>query len=46
MSHPPIAKGGQDAHPTRLDNLFVGNPLVSLFLLKIDRAIASNLRSP
>jgi hypothetical protein len=25
-SHPPIAKGGQDVHPTRLDNLFFGNP--------------------
>ncbi|MCC5610331.1 hypothetical protein LC612_27160 [Nostoc sp. CHAB 5834] len=23
---PHVAKRGQDAHPTRLDNLFVGNP--------------------
>ncbi|MEH1892578.1 MAG: hypothetical protein V7K92_25065 [Nostoc sp.] len=25
-SHPPLAKGGQDAHLTRLDNLFVEIP--------------------
>ncbi|WP_335015374.1 hypothetical protein [Nostoc sp.] len=27
-SRPPIVKGGQDAHPTRLDNLFLGSPLI------------------
>ncbi|WP_375472799.1 hypothetical protein [uncultured Nostoc sp.] len=26
-SRPPQALGGQDVHPTRLDNLFVGSPL-------------------
>ncbi|WP_292753266.1 hypothetical protein [Nostoc sp. NMS4] len=26
-SRPPVDKGGQDAHPTRLDNLFVGSSL-------------------
>ncbi|MEH2322773.1 MAG: transposase [Nostoc sp.] len=26
-SRPPIVKGGQVAHPTRLDNLFPGSPL-------------------
>ncbi len=25
----PLATGGRDAHPTRLDNLFVGNPTVN-----------------
>ncbi|MBN3871801.1 hypothetical protein [Nostoc sp. JL33] len=26
-SCPPLAQGGQDVYPTKLDNLFVGNPL-------------------
>ncbi len=27
LARPPITEGGQDVHPTRLDNLFFGNPL-------------------
>ncbi|MBD2411822.1 hypothetical protein H6H01_13940 [Nostoc calcicola FACHB-3891] len=26
-SRPPVERGGQDVHPTGVDNLFVGNPL-------------------
>ncbi len=28
-SCPPLAEGGRDAHPTRLNNLFLGNLLYS-----------------
>ncbi|MEH2324225.1 MAG: hypothetical protein V7K32_11735 [Nostoc sp.] len=34
-SCPPIAKGGQDAHPTRLKNLFIGSPLSTLSAIAI-----------
>ncbi|MBD2733111.1 hypothetical protein H6H03_04175 [Nostoc paludosum FACHB-159] len=29
-SHPPMITGVQDAHPTRWDNLFLGNPLTNI----------------
>ncbi len=29
-SCPPMIRGGRDAHPTRLDNLFLGSPLTEL----------------
>ncbi|QFS45566.1 hypothetical protein GXM_03043 [Nostoc sphaeroides CCNUC1] len=31
----PVSKGGQDAHPTKLGNLFVGSPLCGNYELRI-----------
>ncbi|MEH2239236.1 hypothetical protein [Nostoc sp.] len=44
-SRPPVVKGGQDVHPTRLDNLFVVSPLsISFFSLRPLRQLLETLR--
>jgi hypothetical protein len=36
-SYPPSPEGGRDAHPTRLNNLFVGNLLFTLLQQEITK---------
>ncbi|WP_290879193.1 hypothetical protein, partial [Fischerella sp.] len=43
-SCPPITKGGRDAHSTRRDNLFLGNPLELSHHKNLDSEISNFLR--